>query len=61
MSLTGVGGADDVRKKLLASLAVTTTDADQQAKKLGVASEALATARNKLQDSLRELSLDEEP
>jgi len=58
-ALDKVRGADDVRKKLLASLAQTTTDADAQAKKLGTESEALATARNKLQDSLRELTLEE--
>ncbi len=58
-ALATVRGADDVRKKLLASLAQLTTESDAQAKQLGIASEALATARNKLQDSLRELSLDE--
>jgi hypothetical protein len=60
-TLANVRGADDVRKRLLASLAQVTTDADAQAKKLGIASEALATARNKLAESLRELSLDEAP
>jgi len=59
--LANVRRADDVRKRLLASLAQVTTDADAQAKKLGIESEALATARNKLADSLRELSLDEGP
>jgi len=57
-ALASVRGADDVRKRLLASLAVITTEADTHAKKLGLEAEALATARNKLQDSLRELSLD---
>ncbi len=60
-ALDKVRGAEDVRKKLLASLAQTTTDADAQAKKLGIESEALASARNKLQESLRELTLDETP
>jgi outer membrane protein OmpA-like peptidoglycan-associated protein len=60
-ALEKVRGADDVRKKLLASLAQTTTDADAQAKKLGTESEALAAARTKLQNGLRELTLDEAP
>lgn len=58
-AMTNVRGADDVRKRLVASLAQVTTEADAQAKKLGLESEALANARTKLQDSLRELTLDE--
>jgi hypothetical protein len=58
-ALANVRGADDVRKRLLASLATITTESDALAKKLGIEAEALAVARGKLQDSLRELSLDE--
>jgi hypothetical protein len=36
-----------------------TTEADAIAKKLGEQSEALATARNKLQESLRDITLAE--
>ena len=46
-------------KKLVASLTTVTSEADTLARKLGAESEALANARNKLQDSLRELNLDE--
>ncbi len=60
-ALANVRGADDVRKKLLASLTQVTTEADALQRKLGLESEALATARSKLSDSLRELSLDEVP
>ncbi|HEY5949798.1 MAG TPA: hypothetical protein VIV40_30090, partial [Kofleriaceae bacterium] len=58
-ALDKVGGADPLRKKLVASLTGVTTEADAIARKLGAESEALATARNKLQDSLREINLDE--
>jgi chromosome segregation ATPase len=57
-ALEKVKGSDDVKKKLVASLAQTTADADAIGRKLGLDSEALATARTKLQDSLREISLD---
>ncbi len=60
-ALDKVRSADDLRKKLVASLTSVTTEADTLAKKLGTESEALATARSKLQDSLREISLDESP
>ncbi len=56
-----VRGADDLRRRLLASLTQATAESDGLAKKLGLESEALATARQKLQESLRELSLDETP
>jgi outer membrane protein OmpA-like peptidoglycan-associated protein len=56
-ALANVRGSDDVRKKLVGSLASTTADADAQAKQLGLDSEALASARSRLQDSLRELTL----
>jgi outer membrane protein OmpA-like peptidoglycan-associated protein len=58
-ALDKVKGADALRKKLVASLTTVTTEADGVAKRLGAESEALATARNKLQDSLREINLDE--
>jgi outer membrane protein OmpA-like peptidoglycan-associated protein len=57
-SLDKVRGADDVKRKLVASLSQLTTESDAIARKLGLDSEALATARSKLQDSLRELTLD---
>lgn len=59
-ALDKVRGADDVRKKLMASVSQVTTESDAIAKKLGLDSEALASARNKLHDSLRELSLGDE-
>jgi outer membrane protein OmpA-like peptidoglycan-associated protein len=58
-ALDKVRGADPLRKKLVASLTTLTTEADAIARKLGGDSEALAAARNKLQDSLREITLDE--
>jgi hypothetical protein len=58
-ALDKVRGADALRKKLVASLSALTTEADAVARKLGTDSEALATARGKLQDALREISLDE--
>jgi len=58
-ALTHVRGADDVRRRLLASLATTSADSDAQARQLGSDSEALATTRSRLADSLRELSLAE--
>jgi outer membrane protein OmpA-like peptidoglycan-associated protein len=60
-ALDKVRAADALRKKLVASLSALTTEAETLARKLGTESEALATARNKLQDSLRDLSLDEPP
>jgi hypothetical protein len=58
-ALEKVRGADALRKKLVTSLTAVTTEADAVARKLGGESEALAEARNKLQESLREISLDE--
>jgi hypothetical protein len=58
-ALEKVKHADDVKKKLVASLAQTSAESDAVARKLGADSEALATARNKLMDSLRELSVGE--
>jgi outer membrane protein OmpA-like peptidoglycan-associated protein len=58
-ALEKVKGSDDVKKKLVANLAQTTTDADAVGRKLGLDSEALANARTRLADSLREISLGE--
>ena len=53
-ALEKVRGADDLRKKLLASLAQVTRDADALARALAADNEALAQARHKLADSLRD-------
>ncbi|MFN0252391.1 MAG: OmpA family protein, partial [Kofleriaceae bacterium] len=53
-----VRGADDLRKKLLANLATTTTESDVLARSLGEKTEALATARVRLADLIRDLSLE---
>jgi outer membrane protein OmpA-like peptidoglycan-associated protein len=60
-SLDKVKGADALRRKLVASLTTVTTEVDAIARKLGADSEGLATARNKLHDSLRDITLDEKP
>ena len=57
-ALDKVRGADDLRKKLVADLAVATADADSLQRTLAAKSEAQATARGRLQDALRELVLD---
>lgn len=57
-ALEKVKNADDLRRRLLASLTQVTTESDAIAKKLGLESEALATARTKLQDALRDVNLD---
>jgi hypothetical protein len=56
-ALDKVRGADDVKKKLLASLTQVTTDADAQARALATDNEKLADARRKLQDALRDVEL----
>ncbi|HUS33356.1 MAG TPA: OmpA family protein [Kofleriaceae bacterium] len=53
-----VRGSDDLRRRLVASLTQVTTESDAIAKKLGLESESLANARTKLQDALRDISLD---
>lgn len=58
-ALEKVKGADDVKKKLVASLAQTNAEADAIGRKLGLDSEALASVRNKLSDALKEISLGE--
>jgi hypothetical protein len=60
-ALDKVKGADDLRKRLIASLTQLTTESDALARKLGTDSEALATARGKLQESLRDITLDPAP
>jgi hypothetical protein len=57
-ALEKVKNADDLRKRLLASLTQVTSDSDAIAKKLGIESESLAAARTKLQDALRDVNLD---
>jgi outer membrane protein OmpA-like peptidoglycan-associated protein len=56
-ALDRVHGADDVKKKLLASLAQVTTEADALARALATDNETLAEARRKLQDALRDVDL----
>jgi outer membrane protein OmpA-like peptidoglycan-associated protein len=51
--------ADDLRKKLIASLAAATGDADALARALTTKTEALVAARNRLQDVIRDISLDQ--
>mgnify|MGYP001550644991 CR=1 FL=1 len=55
--LDKVHGASDLRKKLLASLGEVTSDADALARTLATDNEALASARRRLQDGLRDLEL----
>ena len=57
-SLEKVRGADDLRRRLVASLTQLTIESDAVAKKLGLESEALANARTKLHDALKEITLD---
>jgi hypothetical protein len=58
-ALDKVRGADALRKQLVASLTAVTGEADALARKLGSESEALAAARDKLQESLRDVDLAE--
>ena len=55
--LEKVRGADALRKQLLASLQETTADADALARSLATDNEALAQARHKLQDALKDVEL----
>jgi outer membrane protein OmpA-like peptidoglycan-associated protein len=57
-ALEKVKNADDLRRRLVASLTQVTTESDAIAKKLGLESESLATARTKLQDALRDINLE---
>lgn len=60
-ALDRVRGADDLRKRLVASLTQVTADSDKLARTLGLKSEAVATARTQLQIVMRELRLEERP
>jgi len=60
-ALDKVRRADPLRKQLVASLTALTNEADALARKLGSETEAVAAARAKLEDSLRELTLDDSP
>lgn len=53
-----VRGAEDLRRKLLAGLSTTTAESDALARSLGEKAEALATARARLADALRDLTLE---
>lgn len=53
-----VRGADDLRKKLLAGLASTTAESDTLARSLGEKTEALATARARLAEAIRDLTIE---
>ena len=55
--LEKVRGADALKKQLLASLQQTTGDADALARSLAADNEALAQARHKLQDALKDVEL----
>jgi hypothetical protein len=56
-ALDKVHGAEALEKKLLASLGEVTSDADALARTVAADNEALAQARHKLQDALREVEL----
>jgi outer membrane protein OmpA-like peptidoglycan-associated protein len=58
-ALDRVAGAGDLRKKLVASLGQTTSQSDAIARSLGAKTEALAAARARLADAIREVTLDE--
>jgi len=58
-ALEKVRTADDLRKKLIASLAAATQESDQLAKEIAAKSEVLAGVRGRLQDAIRGLQLDE--
>jgi outer membrane protein OmpA-like peptidoglycan-associated protein len=60
-SLDRVRGTDDLRRRLVASLTHATTESDAVARQLGLASEALATARQKLHDALKDITLGAAP
>jgi outer membrane protein OmpA-like peptidoglycan-associated protein len=60
-SLDKVRGTDDLRRRLVASLTHATTESDAVARQLGLASEALATARQKLHDALKDITLGAAP
>lgn len=57
-SLEKVRNADDLKKRLVASLTAAVADSDAVARQLGTETEALQTARQRLQLALRDLTLD---
>jgi len=57
-ALDKVKNAEDLKRRLVASLTQVTTESDALAKKLGLESESLATARAKLQDALKDINLE---
>jgi hypothetical protein len=59
-ALAHVKSADDLRKRLVASLTQTTTQSDALARELGERTEALATARGRLADAIGNVTLDGE-
>jgi hypothetical protein len=54
-----VAGAVELRKKLVANLTQATADGDALARSLGTKLEAIATMRSRLQDALRDITLDD--
>ncbi|HWO25561.1 MAG TPA: OmpA family protein [Kofleriaceae bacterium] len=58
-ALEKVRTADDLRKKLVGSLATATQDQEQLTKEITAKSETLAAARGRLMDAIRDRSLDE--
>ena len=54
-ALEHVGGADDLRKKLVADLGASTAESDSLARQLADKGEQLATARARLEDTIRDL------
>jgi outer membrane protein OmpA-like peptidoglycan-associated protein len=58
-ALDGVGAAGDLRKKLVASLTETNSQSDAIARQIGERTAALATARARLADAIREVTLEE--
>ena len=57
-SLEKVRNADDLKKKLVASLTSAVADSDAVARQIGLKTEALAAARNKLQIAIRDLTIE---
>ena len=57
-SLERVRGADDLKKRLVASLTAAVSDSDAIARQLGLETEALQTARQRLSLALRDLTLE---
>ncbi|CAN5918606.1 hypothetical protein BH11MYX3_BH11MYX3_25200 [soil metagenome] len=57
-SLDKVRGANELKKKLVASLTAAIGDSDAVARQIGSKTEALAVARNRLQLAIRELTLE---